>query len=81
VIELLTILFILVALKLPLVYVGWIVWWAIKAEPQPGEAGESQSFTWTPWRSPSGDRPPRSGPHGSPGRGPQAVRRQRKAVS
>jgi hypothetical protein len=26
----------LVVLKIPLVYVCWVVWWAIKAEPEVG---------------------------------------------
>jgi len=63
--------FMLFILKLPVVYVAWIVWWAIKAEPEFGAEGETHSFTWTPWRPPSGERPRRGSPHGSPSRGPR----------
>jgi hypothetical protein len=31
------IVFLMVILKIPIVYLCWIVWWAIKAEPRPEE--------------------------------------------
>jgi hypothetical protein len=54
-------------LKIPMVYVCWVVWWAIKAEPVIGAEGESmhQPMNWKPWRRPEGPRPRRGGPHGS----------------
>jgi len=53
-------------LKIPLVYVCWVVWWAIKAEPVPGAEGESaHAVNWQPWRrDPDRPRPRRGGPHG-----------------
>jgi hypothetical protein len=31
------IVFLMVILKIPIVYLCWVVWWAIKAEPRPEE--------------------------------------------
>jgi len=31
------IVFLMVILKIPIVYLCWVVWWAIKAEPKPEE--------------------------------------------
>jgi hypothetical protein len=66
--------FMLVLLKIPVVYVCAVVWWAIRAEPeleQGGGTGETTPHPWRPWhswrRSPSRRR--RGGPHGSPTRG------------
>ena len=54
----------LVILKIPVVYLGFVVWYAIKAEPEPD--GEQQDYSiWRPWRRPAGPRPRRGGPHGS----------------
>jgi len=55
-----------VILKIPLIYVCWVVWWAIKAEPVIGSEGEqAHQFNWKPWRRPDGPRPRRGGPHGT----------------
>jgi len=63
------IVFIVVILKIPLAYVGWIVWWAIKAEPEVGVEGGTEGITWRPWRHPSaGGRPDRSPSRGRPSR-------------
>ena len=32
--------FMLLVLKIPLVYLGVVIWWAIRAEPVPGEGSE-----------------------------------------
>ncbi len=48
----------LVILKIPVAYVGWVVWWAIKAEPELGTEGGTEGVNWHPWRRPS--------PSGSP---------------
>ena len=64
-------------LKLPVVYLCAVVWYAIKAEPEPatgeGEAtGDREPTPWTPWRHWSrveSRRPRRGGPHDSPRRG------------
>jgi hypothetical protein len=57
-------LFMMLALKIPIVYLGIVVWYAIKAEPTPGAEQEEYSI-WRPWRRPSGPRPRRGGPHGT----------------
>ncbi len=73
----------LVILKIPVAYVGWIVWWAIKAEPEIGAEGGTEGVNWTPWRrpSPSGSptRPRRGGPHGIPARAQGGPRRPERA--
>jgi hypothetical protein len=48
----------LVLLKIPVAYVAWVIWWAIKAEPEIGAQGGTDSVNWKPWRRPS--------PSGSP---------------
>ena len=57
---------ILILFKLPVAYVCWVAWWAIKAEPEVGP--QSDDAGWQPWRRPSGPRPRRGGPHGTPAR-------------
>lgn len=61
------IVFMVIILKIPLVYVCWVVWWAIKAEPIVGAEGEPvHQLNWQPWRrDPDRPRPRRGGPHGS----------------
>jgi hypothetical protein len=64
--------FLMVILKIPIVYLCWIVYWAIKAEPKP-EEGEAVAV-----RIPTGPRPPFDSrrprptrprrPHGGPAR-------------
>jgi hypothetical protein len=56
--------FMLLILKIPMVYLALVVWYAIRAEPEPG-AGPEQYSTWRPWAKPSGPRPRRGGPHGT----------------
>jgi len=51
-------------LKIPIVYLGLVVWYAIRAEPEPGVDPDEYS-TWRPWRAPTAPRPRRGGPHGS----------------
>jgi hypothetical protein len=68
------VIFMLLILKLPLAYVCWVVWWAVKAEPELGAGGEPTE--WQRWRRPSGPRPRRGGPHGTPVR---TARVRRKA--
>lgn len=45
---------VLVLLKIPVFYVGWVLWWAIKAVPELGTEGGADSVNWTPWRRPPG---------------------------
>jgi hypothetical protein len=66
--------FLLVILKIPIVYLGCVVYWAIKAEPRPEEGAALQPLAlepdprpgWT-WRRGRGS-PLRGGPHGGPSR-------------
>jgi hypothetical protein len=60
----LELIFMLVVLKIPMVYLGIVVWYAIRAEPEPGVDPEDFSV-WRPWRKPAGPRPRRGGPHGT----------------
>jgi hypothetical protein len=59
-------LFMMLALKIPIVYLGFVVWYAIKAEPEPGVDEQEEFSIWRPWRRrPTGPRPRRGGPHGT----------------
>jgi hypothetical protein len=60
----------MLVLKLPIVYLGVVCWWAIRAEPRPLEPALlpvlPEQRPWTPQsRHP---RRPRQGPHGGPER-------------
>lgn len=57
-------LFMLLILKIPVVYLGLVVWYAIRAEPEPGVDPDEYSV-WQPWRRPSGPRSRQPRPHGS----------------
>ena len=61
-------LYLFVALKLPIIAAGLIVWWAIRSVPEPdelpaGEDGGTKVRPHPPRRLP---RLPRRGPHGDP---------------
>jgi hypothetical protein len=60
--------FVMLILKIPVAYVCWVIWWAVKSEPELGLEGEGDGGYWTPWRRRRGSRPPRNGPHGAPDR-------------
>jgi hypothetical protein len=60
--------FMMLILKLPIVYVVAVCWWAIRAEP-PIEPEERPRR----WRPRPGPRPRRGGPHGSPVRAARRV--------
>ena len=74
------IIFMLVILKIPIVYICVVVWWAIKAEPTPGEPTAAVVVEDTPpaddrpWRR-RNDRPRPSRPHTSPGAYPSRPHR------
>jgi len=53
---------VLVVLKIPVFYVGWVIWWSIKAVPELGTEGGAEGVNWAPWRRPPGatDSPMRS---------------------
>ncbi len=64
----------MVILKIPILYLCWVVWWAIKAEPKPEEGAALAARVDGPDRSPGWERRraprlPRRGPHGGPSRG------------
>jgi hypothetical protein len=67
--------FLMLILKIPVVYLGIVVWYACK-EPEPG-AGPDDYSVWRPWRTPSGPRPRRGGPHGHRDGRARAARRDR----
>jgi hypothetical protein len=77
----------LLILKIPMVWLGCVVWWAVKAEPEvaPG-TDDSSGVDFQPWRTGPwrrrggpGSRGPRNyrgGPHGTPRAG-RTRRRER----
>lgn len=74
------VLFFLVILKIPVLYLCYIIWWAVKDPPVPGEgfAGGDAGRPGGPgsawWRTRIRPRPPvRRGPHGLPARRPASV--------
>jgi hypothetical protein len=65
--EVVPIIFLAVILKIPVLYGMWLIYWAVKDEPQvedlPGDAGDHSFRRWR--RSPTKPRDPRHrGPHG-----------------
>jgi hypothetical protein len=71
----------LVILKIPIAYVGWVIWWAVKAEPEVGSEGGTEGVNWKPWRPRADPRPRRGGPHGAPVRSPARTERRRDRIS
>jgi hypothetical protein len=70
--------FMMLILKIPIVYLAFVVWYAIRAEPEPG--GDSERVPlWRPWHRPTGPRPRRGGPHGTR-EAARAVRTRRDKV-
>jgi hypothetical protein len=64
--------FMLVVLKIPMIYLAVVVWWAIRAEPAPGDGAEAADafvpLTPCGWGESRGPRPglrPRPLPHGA----------------
>jgi hypothetical protein len=70
------IVFLMLVLKLPILYLAGVVWWAVRAEPNPPEpAVLVEADSSEPPRGPRpsrGRRPRRGGPHG----GDRASRRR-----
>lgn len=68
----------LVVLKIPAIYLCYVVWWAVKDPPVPGGQGDSvgglepdgpePGGSW--WRRRPSRKPFQRGPHGSPPRRP-----------
>jgi hypothetical protein len=83
------VLFFLVFLKIPSVYLGYVIWWSVKDPPDPAAGGGGGGLAVGGGDSDGGSRPrrpPRTrrrGPHGSPTRRPHrgapARARSRKA--
>ena len=70
--------FMMFVLKIPIVYLYFVVRWAVRAEPEPGggAAGETGWESGPPgWWRRSTMRPGRFGPHGGPTRTPPRRRR------
>jgi hypothetical protein len=66
--------FMMLILKIPIVYLCLVVYWAVKAEPEPPEHAVVRELApapapdpRSPWSAP-GRRRPHRGPHGSPTR-------------
>ena len=72
-------LFLLVILKIPVVYLCFVVWWAIRAVPEPPATEETVPVSDTPLISPTVWSPRPSGSRrpdrGSPPRRPSGGRR------
>jgi hypothetical protein len=71
--------FMMVILKIPIVYLCLVVYWAVRAEPKPPEPAQLPVDALDldprpPWR-PRSHRP-RPGPHGSPMRARRAMARR-----
>jgi hypothetical protein len=67
--------FLMLIMKIPIVYLIAVVWYAIKAEPRPPEGAarlvaplDGSPQDWSARRSRHTPRPFRGGPHGSPRR-------------
>ncbi len=75
-----TFLWMMVVLKIPVAGLLYIVWWAVKAEPDPaGEGGGSDGGSKRRHPRPPLPRHPRRGPHGDPLPVPPA--RVRRAIA
>jgi hypothetical protein len=71
-----------VVLKIPVAYVLWVIWWAIRAEPEVGTEGGTEGVNWSPWRrrGPRPLGPERSAPRGLPTRpGSRGSRERQRA--
>jgi hypothetical protein len=70
--------FLLVILKIPIIYLVCVVWWAVRSGPAPPDPLESAVVPapiapeprsgWRFLRRPVSSKAPRRGPHGSPRR-------------
>ena len=67
--------FLMVIMKIPILYLCWVVWWAIKSEPRPEEGAALLASPpadppggGTAWHLTRGRRPRPARPHGGPSR-------------
>jgi len=65
--------FMLVVLKIPMIYLAAVVWWAVRAEPTPG-GGEEPDRTFVPLTPCGWDESRRRGPGGPPTHRPSGPR-------
>lgn len=75
-------LFMLVVLKIPVVYLAVVIWWAIRAVPEQPEGGDGAAILaplepcgWDDWRRRRSRRVRPSRPHGPPLRRARGVAR------
>jgi hypothetical protein len=62
-----TFVYLMLGLKIPIIALFWIVWWAIKADPDAESPTEEDGGGGSKRpRTPHGGRPRRRGPHGDP---------------
>jgi hypothetical protein len=60
-------LYLFVALKIPLLLLFWLIWWAVRQEPELEDAGDDGGQRRTrPHPPPRLPHAPRRGPHGDP---------------
>jgi hypothetical protein len=78
----------MVILKIPVIYLACVIWWAVRGKPRPLEPAVTSvvadpELEPRPGRSPSrvSRRPPRGGPHSSPRRGGVRRRAARTATA
>jgi len=61
--------FLFVVLKVPILAACWLVWWAVRAEPDPSEepgGDDDGGLKARPHGAPRLPHAPRRGPHGDP---------------
>jgi hypothetical protein len=67
--------FMMVILKIPIVYLCLVVYWAVRAEPKPPELAPTRVAAGPEPRAPWAPRPRRPGPRRGPERMPARARR------
>ena|SRR5215210_9287659 len=67
--------FLMFVLKIPILYLCLVVYWAVKAEPHPPEPARTLAAEGPEPRAPWTPRPRRSGPRRGPERSPFRARR------
>jgi len=60
--------FMMLILKLPILYLAGVCYWAVKAEPKPADGAQVRAPVAAGPRNPPSRRPRRRGPHGGPQR-------------
>jgi hypothetical protein len=69
----------MVILKIPILYLAYVIWWAVKdppdaySGPAADDVGDGDGPGWRPSRGRGPLRRPRRGPHGAPERRPARV--------